>query len=67
MTKLTMEQAVVISAYTGILSCPFDKMHEAIEKKLGRPVWTHELASDKVNEEIRKAFRADFLEMIPTE
>ncbi len=22
--------------------CPFDVFHEAIEKSLGRPVWTHE-------------------------
>lgn len=24
------------------LCCPFDVFHEAIEKSLGRPVWTHE-------------------------
>ena len=34
MDKLTMKQAIVVSAYTGILICPFAKMHEAIEKKL---------------------------------
>jgi hypothetical protein len=25
------------------LCCPFDVFHEALEKSLGRPVWTHEL------------------------
>jgi hypothetical protein len=26
------------------LCCPFDVFHEAMEKTLGRPVWTHEFA-----------------------
>jgi len=28
--------------FTEELACPFDVFHEAIEKALGRPVWTHE-------------------------
>jgi len=26
------------------LCCPFEVFHEAVEKYLGRPVWTHEFA-----------------------
>lgn len=29
--------------FTKELSMPFDVFHEALEKALGRPVWTHEL------------------------
>jgi len=58
-----MEQAVVLSAYTGFLFCPFDKMHEAIEKKLGRPIFTHELASEHVTNEIQAAFKEDIIAM----
>ena len=28
--------------FTAELSCPFDVFHEAVEKSLGRPVFTHE-------------------------
>jgi len=67
MQKLTMEQAVVVSAYTGFLVCPFDKMHAEIEKRLGRPVWTHEMGCKKfMDEQIRPAFKADFVAMLPS-
>jgi len=28
--------------FTKELACPFAVFHEAVEKSLGRPVWTHE-------------------------
>lgn len=28
--------------FTEELCCPFDVFHDAVEKSLGRPVWTHE-------------------------
>lgn len=66
MQTLTMEQAVVVSAYTGFLVCPFDQMHAEIEKRLGRPVWTHEMGSEKfMDEQVRPAFKADFVAMSP--
>jgi hypothetical protein len=65
MTKLTKEQAVCISAYTGILTSDFSDMHEYIEKKLGKPVFTHEMANPLVMEEIKNAVKSDFLALIP--
>lgn len=65
MTKLTKKQAVVISAYTGFLCCRFSDMHAEIERRLGRPVYTHEMGSI-MDSEIRPAFRADFVAMAPT-
>ncbi|MNG11674.1 hypothetical protein D3C84_952270 [compost metagenome] len=63
---LTLEQAIVISAYTGFLVAPnFGLVHEAIEKKLGRPVWTHEIPA--THDEIREAFKDDFLSLVPQE
>jgi hypothetical protein len=63
--KLTKEQAVIISAYTGILCCEFPDLHEYIERKLNRPVWTHELANEKVMFELKEKSRADFLAICP--
>jgi hypothetical protein len=61
MDRLTKEQAAIIGAFTGIVCGPFSDVHEAIEKKLGRPVWTHQLADKEVWEEIKSAFRDDFM------
>lgn len=63
MEKLTKEQAAIIGAYTGVLCGPFGDMHAYIEKIMGRPVWTHELASEKVNDEIREKAKQDFLSL----
>lgn len=59
MNKLTKEQAVVISGYTQIICCDFSDLHEEIEKRLGRPVFTHQLPV--LADEIKAAFKADFL------
>lgn len=58
---MTNKEKIIVSAYTGVLMCDFDEMHRYIEKKLNRPVWTHELADEKIVEKIRDATRSDFL------
>ena len=58
---MTKEERLIVSAYTGFLMCDFDDMHKYIEEKLGRPVWTHELADNKVLKEIREKIKPDFL------
>ena len=67
MQKFTREQAAVISAYTGYLAGPFGDMHAYVEKILGRPVWTHEMASKELAAQIREAAKADFVAMVPDE
>lgn len=51
---MTLHEKVVLSAYTGILMCDFSEVHKYIEKLLGRPVWTHELASEALWSEIKE-------------
>ena len=51
---MTLHEKVVLSAYTGILMCSMDEVHKYIEKLLGRPVWTHELASEALWEQIKE-------------
>ena len=67
MKKLTKEQAVIISAYTGVLCCNFSDMHEYVEKLLGRPVWTHEFGSKLVKDEIEAKSKSDFLSICPVD
>lgn len=63
MQKLTKQQAIIISGYTGILCCAFTDVHQEIEKRLGRPVFTHEIPN--LNEEIKEAFKLDFIALTP--
>ena len=64
--KLTPKQAIIITGYTGIMAVPdFSIVHADIEKRLGRPVWTHEFASKALWEEIKEKYRKDFLSLIP--
>lgn len=66
MKTLTKEHAAIIGAHTGLLAGPFSEMHEYIEKIMGRPVFTHELANDKTVAEIKQKSKADFLAICRT-
>ena len=59
--KLTKQQAIIISAYTGITCCKFSDMHEDVEKRLGRPVYTHEFGGLTMKDHLRNVYREDFL------
>jgi hypothetical protein len=66
MARLTAEQAAIIGAYTGYLAGPFSDMNSYIERIMGRPVWTHEMADKAVMEQIREAAKADFFALCAT-
>ena len=61
MSRLTREQAAIIGAYTGICCGPFADMHEYAEKKLGRPIWTHQFANKTLMRELAAAAKDDFV------
>lgn len=62
MQKLTKEQAIVITGYTGLLAGDvFGDFHADVEKRLGHPVWTHEMP--EFNERIKDLYEEDFLSM----
>lgn len=58
---MTKEEKLIVSTYTGFLMCNWNDVHEFIADTLGRPVWTHELADDKVKEEVRLRLKPRFL------
>ena len=65
MQKLTKEQAIAITGFTGIMACKsFSDFHGDVEKRLGRPVFTHEFANKKLSEEIKELYKTDFIEMV---
>ena len=61
---MTLHEKVILSAYTGILMCNMSEVHKYIEKLLSRPVWTHELSSKILWEEIKEQAKPDFLKII---
>ncbi len=63
MQKLTKEQAIVVTGFTGIAMCSFSDFHEDVEKRLGRPVWTHEFGSEKLTSEIKNLYKEDFMKI----
>lgn len=65
MTAFTKEQAVVITGFTGVMACKcFSDFHSDVEKRLGRPVFTHEFGSKEFSREIKDLYAGDFLAMI---
>lgn len=63
---MTDKEKAIVMAYTGVTMLSGEKFsvfHEYIEKILGRPVWTLELADELVWNEIKEKSRADFLRL----
>ena len=66
-TKLTKEQAIIISGYTGFLICQFSDLQNDVEKRVGRPVWTHEMGDAQFMENLQALYREDFIALAPEE
>lgn len=60
---MTLQERIIVSAYTGILMCDFHYVHEYIEKVLGIPVFTNELVMDSVEKEIKEKSKQDFMSL----
>jgi hypothetical protein len=62
---MTKREGCVLTAYTGVMLCNnFADFHGYAEKLLGRPIFTHEFANDKVVEELRKASEKEFTDIM---
>lgn len=60
--------AVLLSAYTGyLLTRDFGDVHVFIEKTLNRPVFDHELADEKVLEQIKAKLLPEITRLIEME
>lgn len=61
---ITKHECAVIMAYTGVCMLQGDDLkyfYDYVEKLLGKPVWTHELAEDGIDEMIKEKSKEDFL------
>ena len=63
---MTDKEKAIVMAYTGVsMLCgeKFPIFHKYIEDIMGRPIFTHELASKLLWEQIKEKSRADFIEL----
>lgn len=63
--QLTKEQGIILTGFTGILCCDWKDFHREVEKRLDRPVFTHEFASSKFLETVQGFFKEDFERICP--
>lgn len=60
---MTDKEKAIVMAYTGITMLTGDKLdifYRYIQEKLGRPIYTHELASEEIWAQIKEATKEDF-------
>ena len=63
---MTDKEKAIVMAYTGVAMLTgekFDIFHQYIEKLLGRPVYTHELAFKEIQDQIKEKSNEDFLKV----
>lgn len=63
---MTDREKAIVMAYTGVTMLSGEKFsifHKYIEDIMERPVFTHELGSELVWEQIKEKSRADFLKL----
>lgn len=58
MRPLDLDQAIVLSAYTGVLCCPLEQVQRAVQVRLGRVIHAHEWYALEL--EIQRAYEQDF-------
>lgn len=61
MQKLTKEQAIVITGFTGITCCNFGDFHEDVEKRLGYSVFTHQFGNEDFAKKVKELYKDDFI------
>lgn len=60
---MTHREKLVVSAYTGHLMVSYSELAKFVEKTLGRPVFTHELAYEEVANELQAKLKPEFIKI----
>lgn len=63
---MTDRERAVVMAYTGVAMLAGDKLgifYKYVEEKIGRPVWTHEMADRMFWRELAVRAKTDFLSL----
>jgi hypothetical protein len=58
---MTKREAAIVMAFTGKMLGDFSTFHGYVEEIMERPVFTHEMGSKEIAEEISDKAREDFV------
>lgn len=61
---MTLRERVIVETYTGVCMTSADERNEVYKymaEIMGRPVFTHELASKEIQEQLQERSKADFI------
>lgn len=62
--EMTEFQKIVVTGFTGTLCCNFSTFHEDVERRLGHPVFTHQMGDKEFMGQVKKSYEADFMAII---
>lgn len=66
---MTKHECAIVMAYTGtcmLAGDDFSIFHQHVEDLMGKPIYTHEMGTDEVADEIKKRSREDFIRLCAT-
>lgn len=63
--ELTKKQGIILTGFTGMMLCKMDDFHKDVEKRLGRPIFTHEFGDRMLKLRIKETYRKDFESLFP--
>ena len=63
---MTLKERVIVETYTGYCMTSGEEMNEVykyMQEIMGRPVYTHELASKEIQQELHEKSKEDFVNL----
>jgi hypothetical protein len=65
---MTNQEKIIVTGYTGIfMAKDFGDFHEDVEKRMNRPVYTHEMGDKEFSKNLKELYREDFLKLCAEE
>ena len=65
MQSITKEQGIILTGFTGILCGDFSDFHQDAERRVGRPIFSHEFADKELWDILKEYYYDDFLSIMP--
>jgi len=64
---MTVNEKVIITGYTGVCMGHMANFHADVEKRLGRPIFTHEFGVSSFWVEIKEVYKDAFMKLCAEE
>lgn len=61
---LTLEQGIILTGYTNTMLAPFSDFHKDAERRMGRPILSHEFGDQRTVDKLKVLYREDFMHLV---